>query len=269
MKHSLLARLHSSSISYLISALLLLVGIPLYQIFILTPAGYSEVLSSGGPDLFGSYLTWISTHSIQFLIYRILLLLAFVLLLSLPFSLFRIIVAQELVAQMEDATRQEDMEEDKQRELPPYAWRGKGFAVLAAWTGLFGLLAYLLGTAASTLYLVMMSNRFTPNTAIPINYTTLSGLFSFITNSAGSGLIAISILFFGAIIARSGHNLWPGIWVAFGYVALAVATLFSGSAVGIAGAATTGQSLLTTPAMLLFALWVLWLGVMLIRLKPE
>jgi len=64
-------------------------------------------------------------------------------------------------------------------------------------------------------------------------------------------------------------KLWPGIWVAFGYTALAVATLLSVSAVAIVSAPIEGKAALTTPAILLFALWALWLGIMLVRLKPE
>ena len=81
--------------------------------------------------------------------------------------------------------------------------------------------------------------------------------------------MALSCLFFGAIIARSGLKLWPGIWVAFGYMALVLAVLFSVSATEVAFAPVTGQSLITTLALLLFSVWVLWFGVMLVRLKPE
>jgi len=52
-------------------------------------------------------------------------------------------------------------------------------------------------------------------------------------------------------------------------MALALAALFSASAVEVASAPGSGQGLLSTPAILLFALWVLWFGVMLVRLKPE
>ncbi|MBV9229744.1 MAG: hypothetical protein JOZ18_10560, partial [Chloroflexi bacterium] len=58
-------------------------------------------------------------------------------------------------------------------------------------------------------------------------------------------------------------------WIAFGYAALAVAALLSGSAVAVATAPAAGQAALTAPAVLLFSLWVLWFGIMLVRLKPE
>src|SRR5205085_7112275 len=212
------------------------------------------------------------------------------LLLSLPFTLFRIIVAQEILgreeeeseteeveeAEEEGETEDEDKEEKESDGMPAFAWRGKGFAVVAAWAGLFGIILFVLGTLASTIYLYVLA----ASLAAPVSQhlaatncapdcTGLSSTFSVIANTAGIGLLAISCLFFGAVIARSGRNLWPGAWVAFGYMALAIAAVLSGSAVEIASAPIAGQAALTTPAILLFAIWVLWFGIMLVRLKPE
>lgn len=262
-KRSMLSQLHINGFSYLLSAFLLLVGIPLYQLLVLNPTGYGTILAgNNGPALASAYLTWIGAHQFQFIIHRLLLTLTFVLLLTLPFVLFRIIVAQELVAQVE----QGEVEDDEETEdgLPAHPWRGKGFVIIAVWAGLSGLLLYILGTIGGTIYLVSVSS-----TPTPANFTLISSLFSLVANSIGIGLLALSTLFFGAMIARRGRYIWPGIWVAFGYAALAVAALFSGSAVGVASSPATGQATLTTPAMLLFALWVLWLGIMLVRLRPE
>lgn len=155
--------------------------------------------------------------------------------------------------------------------MPAFAWRGKGYAVLAAWAGLFGLLLFAGGTMASTLYLLSSAANMPSQITTLYNAAPLAGAFAIITFTIGGGLLALSCLFFGAIIARSGLNLWPGIWVAFGYIALALAALFSASAVEVAFSPTptAGQALLTTPAILLFAVWALWFGVMLVRLKPE
>ena len=156
--------------------------------------------------------------------------------------------------------------------MPAYAWRGKGFAVLAAWSGLLSIILYTLGTLASAVYLAIASSTFSghiSNTSISNNFSTIASVLSIVSNTAGSGLLALSCLFFGAIIARRGLKLWPGIWVAFGYTALAVAALLSGSAVAVASSPLEGQAALTTPAILLFAIWVLWFAIMLIRLKPE
>jgi hypothetical protein len=274
-KKNLLTRLHINGACYIISALLLVVVVPLYQLLILTPQRYDSALAQTGTAHFSAYLTWIGAHSGEFLIYRALLMIAFALLLTLPFTLFRIIVAQEIIAQRDegeaepdDASKEDDGEVTVDA-MPPNAWRGRGFAVLAAWTGIFGLGLYILGTVASTLYLTIVSSSFHANASTPASFATLSALFSIIANTAGIGLLGLSTLFFGAMIARRGRNLWPGIWIAFSYVALAAAILLCASAVAVAGASGEGQAILTTPATLLFALWTLWLGIMLLRLKPE
>ena len=179
--------------------------------------------------------------------------------------------AEELEEEDEDeeeteaSTDEDDEEETEESDgMPPHAWRGKGFAVLAAWSGVIGLGCYIVGTFASTLYLVSINTSIAPN-----GNSVLISIFAILTNTVGIGLLALSTLFFGAIIARSGSKLWPVAWVIFGYIALGVAALFSGSAVSVASAPASGQAPLTAPAILLFGVWVLWLGVMLVRLKPE
>lgn len=283
MKRNLLSRLQRNGIYYIIGALLLLLIIPAYQLLVLTHLGYGNALRMAGPGgHIAIYLAWVSAHTPYLIIHHLLLALAFAMLLSLPFSLFRIIVAQELVDQQEQAAAgqdedeedDEDEEEMEGEEAPadnelPDAWRGKGFAIVAAWAGIFGLIIYILGTIADAIYLAIVSTGFTIREPLPGGFTAFSSFFAITTNTVGIGLLALSALFFGAIIARRGRNLWPGIWVVFAYTAIAVAALFSGSAVAIASAPTEGQAALTSPAVLLFALWVLWLGIMLVKLKAE
>ena len=270
MKHDLLSRLRRSGWYYLLGAFLLLLGVPFYQLLVLNPLDYNAILSNQGSSHFAFYLAWISNHMLQYMLYRGLLIAAFVLLLTLPFNLFRIIVAQEIVDQQERADEEQDDEDQDETEqvgddgMPPYAWRGKGFAVIAAWAGLAGLVAYILGAVIGTIYIIGVSK----STPVPGSFTILYNIFSITSNTLGIGLLALSTLFFGALIARRGRNLWPTVWILFGYMALAVAALLSGSAVAVAGAPGE-QATLTTPAFLLFGLWVLWLGIMLVRLKPE
>jgi hypothetical protein len=270
-KRPLLFRLRTNGFFYSVSALLLLVGVPLYEFLLLSPTGYGLALNASSAGLYSAYLAWIGAHPVEFVGYRLLLVVAFALLLSLPFTLYRIIVAQELMRQIDQAEEEDNEEEEESSSngLPAYAWRGKGFAVLAAWAGLGGLLIYLLGTVASTLYYITTGNGFTPTKQPPDNFAALATFFAINTNTIGIGLLALAALFFGALIARSGRALWPGVWLTFGYAALAVAALLSGSAVGAANSPITGQAPLTVPAVLFFALWILWLGIMLIRLKPE
>jgi hypothetical protein len=283
MKRTFLSKLQRNGLYCTIGALLLLLGVPLYQYLILIPSGYSNTLTTQSLAL-----RWINTHSLLFLGYRALLIAGFALIISLPFTLFRIIVAQEILGrdyekseQEEDKQKESDKKQEGQEEvndqsvksqadgMPEFAWRGKGYAVLAAWAGLFGLILFAAGTLASTLYLIISAASL-PSLATNLdNAVPLAGFFAIITFTAGGGLLALSCLFFGAVIARSGLHLWPGIWVAFGYMAIALAALFGASAAEVSFAPEAGQALLTTPAILLFAVWVLWFGIMLVRLKPE
>ncbi len=101
----------------------------------------------------------IQEHTFLFLLYRLALILGFALLLGMPFALFRIVIAQEIVGREEieadddeeqpvetnddDEEKIEDTQVQSTNEtngMPAFAWRGKGFAVIAAWTGLSGLL---------------------------------------------------------------------------------------------------------------------------------
>jgi len=52
-------------------------------------------------------------------------------------------------------------------------------------------------------------------------------------------------------------------------MALLAGAVASGSAVQVALAPTSGQATLTTPAILLFAIWSLWFSIMVTRLKAE
>jgi hypothetical protein len=284
MKRTFLAKLRTNGIYYIIGALLLLPVVPLYQLLILVPEGYSDALAAASNGHFGPYLIWIQGHIGQFIGSRLLLIIAFALVFSLPFTLFRIIIAQEVLGYEEDeeeeADEEEETEEDSHEELGrddedeakdafAEAWRGKSFAVIAAWAGLFGIILYVLGTLAGTIQFVISAASYTPQTTVPNSVITLSSIFAILTNTAGGGLLALACLFFGAIIASRGRRLWPGIWVVFGYMALALAALFSGSAVAVSNTPTGGQAGLTTSAILGFALWVLWFGIMLVRLKPE
>jgi hypothetical protein len=282
MKSTFLTRLQHNARNALIGALILIIGIPLYQFLVLAPAGYHNALSSVAQSLI-----WIHGHVALFVGYRMLLILGFALMTGLPFTLFRIIVAQEILGQDtgQDAGEEEDEQEKDDGEeeagqaqhsqpdttptgettgaadaMPNFAWRGRGFAVLAAWLGISGLFLFPLTTLASTLYLLL-----SPSTS----GASLTGLFAVLTFTVGGGMIALSCLFFGAVITRRGIRLWPGSWLALGYAALAIALLLSASAVEVALNPGAGQAALSTPAILFFALWVLWFGIMVVRLRPE
>jgi len=272
VKPSFLARLQRTAFVNLSGALLLLLIVPILQLLVLGPQGYGSALASSQASL-----AWIQGHTSLFLLYRLALILGFALLIALPFALFRIIIAQEIVGRAEIEEDEEDEEEEseqlastgKKDALPPFAWRGKGFAVIAAWTGLLGLILITGGTLASTIYLWSSASYVSAQAPLPGNFSSVTSLFAVLTYTIGGGLLAISCIFFGIVIARSGRKLWPDSWVAFGYVGLGVGAIASGSAVQVALSPTAAQATLTTPAILLFAAWSLWFSLMVVRLKAE
>lgn len=299
MKRSFLGRLQRTALLNLVGALLLLLVVPGLQLLVLDPQGYGDALNT-----FASSLAWIHVHILLFLLYRVALLAGFALLLGLPFALFRIIVAQEIVGrelqgddaeedeeeedeeELEDEGEEDDLAEDEREDaadpeaeevrpaleangMPGFAWRGKGFAVLAAWAGLVGLILLVGGTLASTLYLWSSAGIISATVPLPENFAAVSSLFAVLSYTIGDGLLALSCIFFGIAIARSGRRLWPDSWVFFAYAGIAIGAISSGSAVQVALSPTGGQSSLTTPAILLFALWSLWFGLVVARLKAE
>ncbi len=284
MKRSLLSRLRSNGFFYLLSALLLLLVIPLYQALLLEPAGFSKALTTTVSGHFNGYLRWIAEHITQFLTYRLLLIIAFALLLTLPFSLYRIIIAQELLGPQDapetpkgqETETPEESKKDDQRiteeekteqkstdALAPDAWKGKGFAVLAAWLGVLGVALYVLATLASTIYLAIASG----NTGSDI--TGFSSFFTFTANILGIGLIGLALLFFGAMIARTGRTLWPDSWVFLGYGAIFIGASLCINAVAVAGLTGGNQAIVNTLVTFLFALWLIWMSMLLVRLRAE
>src|SRR5579864_7481057 len=193
-KRTFLSKLHRNGLYCFIGALILLLGVPLYQLLFLMPSGYSNALATQSLAL-----RWINAHSLLFLGYRALLIAGFAFIISLPFSLFRIIVAQEVLGREEedqegDGDASEEDEEDEEQEqaeevqsdktdaegMPEFAWRGKGYAILAAWSGLFGLLLIVGGTLVSSLYLVSSAATITSQTSISNNAAPLTGALAII-----------------------------------------------------------------------------------------
>jgi hypothetical protein len=291
VKSSFLARLQRTAISSLIGSIMLLLVVPILQLALLDSQGYNIALATPRTELL-----WIQGHTAIFLLYSLVLILSFALLIGMPFALFRIIIAQETVGRAdleeqeklaEDALaeiEQPDVEEesetgsesptlektDGQNAMSGDAWKGKGFVVSAAWTGLVGLALVAFGLLASTIYLWSSSSIISIHTPLPGNFASVSSIFAILTYTLGDGGIGLSCIFFGVSIARSGRRLWPDSWVAFGYLAIAEGALTGGSAVQIAlNTSNQTQATLTTPAILLFAIWSLWFSLMVIRLRPE
>ncbi|MBX5458425.1 MAG: hypothetical protein IRZ31_16140 [Thermogemmatispora sp.] len=296
MRRTFLTRLRINGSYYVLGGLLLLLGAPLYQWLWLLPHGYGEALAAASRGQLAVYVLWLHLHVWSFAFYRLLQMVAFALTLSLPFTLFRIIVAQEVLgrdegegaeataAASEASPSAEELETADGRQkaaaasdkpLPQTAeellaipWRGKGFAVIAAWSGMVGILLLVLGNLASTVYQIGVARTFTAEATLTPSFALVVGICTLVSNTAGGLLVALATLLFGVIIVRSGLQLWPPLWVALGYVAILLALFLIGSAVQVALAPASGQAFLTTPAFLLFALWTLWLGLILVRLRP-
>src|SRR5215472_16298122 len=96
MKQSFLKKLQRTALFTLIGALFLLLVVPTLQLLVLGSQGYGTALTTPQASL-----VWIQGHTALFLLYRFTLMLGFVLLLGMPFALFRIIVAQEIVGRAE------------------------------------------------------------------------------------------------------------------------------------------------------------------------
>src|SRR5260370_25393615 len=150
MKRTFLSKLHRNGLYCILGCLVLLLGVPLYHFLVLIPSGYANALASQG-----QVLRWLNTHSLHFLGYRVLLILGFALIISLPFTLFRIIVAQEVLERGEEQAQDDEEEEEEDQTaksepggMPSFACHGKGTEVLAAWAGLLGLRILAAGTSA-------------------------------------------------------------------------------------------------------------------------
>ncbi|WP_069803365.1 hypothetical protein [Thermogemmatispora onikobensis] len=294
MRRTFLTRLRINGSYYVLGGLLLLLGAPLYQWLWLLPQGYGEALTAASRGQFADYVLWLHLHVWSFALYRLLQMVAFALTLSLPFTLFRIIVAQEVLGRDEEEAGATTGEEaspaaeegaadgpgaavaasDKPlpqtaEELLAVPWRGKGFAVIAAWAGMLGILLLVLGNLASTVYQVGVARTFTAEMVLTPSFALVAGICTLVSTTAGGLLLALATLLFGFIIVRSGLQLWPPLWVALGYVAMLLALFLTGSAVQVALSPASGQAFLTTPAFLLFACWTLWLGLILVRLRPS
>src|SRR5215467_9517227 len=116
VKRTFLGKIQRNGLYCIIGALLLLVGVPFYQFIILVPSGYSKALATQSMALH-----WISAHSLLFLGYRALLFAGFALMISMPFTLFRIVVAQEILGRDAEGPVNDDTEEAAQDEAKDLA----------------------------------------------------------------------------------------------------------------------------------------------------
>jgi hypothetical protein len=237
------AKLKLQGIYSLLAGLVLLVGVPLYQAAVLGPAGYRAPSDAAFTHAdYGPLLGWISNHSSAFIFFRVLELFIFLLVLRLPLALNR-------------------------------ALRGYG-RTLARWMligGLGGLAIFAAMLALSTISFVNAAASYSqasPSSSaardIASSFSGLYGVEALAQNTLGGALLAIFLLCASLLIARSGKL--QGWLVYFGLLA---AALMAGLAVLFAISPPDAQTQLTTPALAAFALWLVWLGILLIRRAPR
>lgn len=233
------ARFKLQGIYSLLAGLLLLVGVPIYQSIVLGPAGYRAPSDAAFSHAdYGPLLSWIADHSSAFIVFRILELLTFLLILRLPFALYR-------------------------------AFRGYG-RTLARWMlagGLGGIIIFAALLALSTISFVNAAASYSQHAPssgaardIASNFSGLYGVEALGQNTLGGALLAIFLLCASLLIARSGKL--QSLLVYFG---LLVAALMAALALLFAVSPPDAQTQLTTPALASFAAWLIWLGILLLR----
>jgi hypothetical protein len=234
-----IARLKLQGIYSVLAGLILLVGVPIYQAAILGPAGYrSPADAAFSQGDYGPLLGWIGNHSSAFIFFRILELIAFLLIIRLPFALHR-------------------------------ALRAYGPA-LARWMlagGLGGLVLFAGMIALSTVSFINAAAQYSqqsPSSAaakdIASSFNGLYGVEGLGQNTLGGILLTIFLLCASLLIARSGKL--SNLLVYFG---LLVAALMAALAFLFAISPPSAQTQLTTPALASFAVWLIWLGILLTR----
>ena len=242
-----IARLKLQGFYSLLAGAILLVGVPIYQAVVLAPAEYrapSDTAFSKGD--YGPLLLWIAGHGSEFIIFRCIELVAFLLMLRLPLALYR-------------------------------ALRSRG-ATLARWmvvSGLGGLVLFAAMIALSTFTFVNSAASYSQTRGGPAsarniltNFNGFYGVEALGQNTLGGFLIAIFLLCASLLIARSGKL--SNLLVYFGLLA---AALMAALALLFAVSPPSAQTQLNTPALASFAVWLIWLGMLLnlraAQLAPE
>lgn len=231
------ARLKLQGFYSLLAGAILLLGVPIYQAVVLGPAGYrapSDTAFSKGD--YGPLLLWIANHGSTFIIFRCIELVAFLLMLRLPLALYR-------------------------------ALRARG-TTLARWMlagGLGGIALFAAMIALSTVTFVNAAANYSQTRGGPAsaqnilaNFQGFYGIEALGQNTLGGFLIAIFLLCASLLIARSGKL--SNLLVYFGLLA---AALMAALALLFAVSPPSAQTQLNTPALASFAVWLIWLGILL------
>jgi hypothetical protein len=233
-----IARLKVQGGYSLLAGLILLLGIPLYQAIVLSPTGYQILAATAFTQgTYGPLLLWIGSHSQAFAIFRLLEFGAFLLTLRLPLALSRI--------------------------LHSYGSTLARWVLIAGTTGatIFGAMI-----ALSTFTFINAANAYSQSATPAARSDVLQsfqgfyGIEALAQNTLGGGLLAAFLLCASLLIARTGKL--PALFVYFGLLA---AALMAGLALLYAISPLSAQTQLTTPALAAFAVWLIWLGILLLQ----
>ncbi|HEY7984538.1 MAG TPA: hypothetical protein VID73_10230 [Ktedonobacterales bacterium] len=222
----------------LLAGALLLLGLPLYQGLVLAPRGYLPVAASEAHQHFAPYLLWYGHHLGADLGYRLMELAIFLLATRLPGPLRRV--------------------------LWPTEPRGGWTAMLC---GIAGNLLFALVLAVGMVALPSVTQSYAATgvahrAAIEQGYATLVTVETLVAKGLATALIALALALMSVRGLASGRM--PA-W--FAYLGLATASLLGTSAVFSIGGLLFKTPATDTFALSFYALWLVMLGVLLLRIQ--
>ncbi len=233
-----IARLKVQGGYSLLAGLILFLGIPLYQAVILSPTGYQALAATAFTQgAYGPLLVWIGTHSQTFAIFRLLEFGAFLCTLRVPLALSRV--------------------------LHSYG------STLARWVliaGTAGATIFGAMIALSTFTFINAANTYSQSATLTArsdvlqNFQGFYGIEALAQNTLGGALLAAFLLCSSLLMARTGK-----LSALFIYFGLLTAALMAGLALLYALSPLSAQTQLTTPALAAFAIWLIWLGILLLQ----
>ena len=232
-----LASLRQRGALALASGLILLLGLPLYQDFVLAPNGYIEATNPiVAHHQFGSYLLWASAHMTLDIVYHLVQCAVFVLAFGVPTALRRVL-------------------------WPSDPNGGKP----AMWLGQLGFALYALTLIVSVFATPNFATTYARQHASALSgYLTLLTFKTLLTNVLGGGLIALFLILMSLRGSSSGRL--PG-WLA--YLGLATGGLLGASAILYLFALTQPDTALSPLAFLGMAFWLVAFGFMLLRVEER
>jgi hypothetical protein len=232
-----LVGMRARGVMALLAGALLLLGLPIYQALVLTPRGYLPVAASAAHQHYGPYLLWFAGSPGSDIGYRLLELAIFLLAACQPGPLRRV--------------------------LWPTDPRGGRVAMLLGMVGCLLFAAVLvLGLLALPGYAHAYATDAARRHGTEQGYARLVTIETVLAKVLATALIALSLAIMSVRGLASGRM--PA-W--FAYLGLATASLLGTAAIFNLGGLLFGTSATDTYALSFFALWLVMLGVLLLRIQ--